>query len=199
MESVQNIEFPEINDQFASNFGKFKNLAELKKSIREGLTLKKEQAESQIVRSEILEKISQATECEIPDILIEQEQKQMLENLKKNVSENLKISFGEYLEKINPVRSYKGKEKLQSEQTSNGIKKTEKEILNSFLLEAQKKVRNYLVLREIGKREKIEVSKEEIKSEVDKRNLDLENLKEYTKEVIRNEKIFQLLEQLTRY
>jgi len=185
MNSVQNIELPEINDQFAKGLGKFENLESLRKNIKEGISLEKKQAESSRLRQEILEKISKEVKCDIPDILVEREQEQMMENLKKQVSEKLKISFTDYLGKT---------------------KKTEKEILNSLLAEAQKRVKNFLVLSEIGKKENIEVSEEEIKKEMDKmlkqyavieqtkKDIDPEGLKEYTKEAIRNEKIFRLLE-----
>lgn len=185
--SVQNVEFPEINDEFVKSLGKFDNLETLKENIKQGISLEKEQAESQRLRQEILEKISQSSKSETPEVLIEQEQKQMLENVKKNVEGNLKISFTDYL---------------------NKIKKTEKEILDSFLPQAQKKVKNFLILREIGKREKIEVSEQEVREEIDRvlkrypnveqaeKDLDPERLKEYTKEALRTEKIFQLLENI---
>jgi len=167
--SVQNVELPEANDQFAKSLGEFENLDALKKNIKQGLVLEKEQVETQRVRQEILERISEKIKAEIPDVLIENEQKQMLENLKKMVSERLKIPFEDYLSKI---------------------KKTEKEILDSFLPAAQKKVRNFLVLREIGKREKVEVSEEELA------NLDSGQSKEYSEETLRTEKIFAMLENL---
>ena len=187
MKSVQKIELPEINDDFAKNLGKFKGLLDLKKNIKEGLFLEKEKAESLRLRNEILTKINEKTDFEIPEILIEREQKQMLEEIKKNVSENLKISFAEYLKKI---------------------KKTEKELLESLFSEAKKRVKSFLILREIGKKEQIEASEEEIEEEANKllrkyssveaaKDLDPEKLKEYTKEVIITEKIFQLLESLT--
>jgi len=167
--SVQNVELPEANDQFAKSLGKFENLDALKKNIKQGLVLEKEQVETQRVRQEILERISEKIKTEIPDVLIENEQKQMLENLKKMVSERLKISFGDYLSKI---------------------KKTEKEILDSFLPTVQKKARNFLVLKEIGKREKVRVLEEELA------NLDSGQSKEYSEETLRTEKIFAMLENL---
>ncbi len=185
--SVQNIEFPEINDQFVKGLGKFENLESLKKNIKEGLSLEKKQTESHRLRQEILEKISKEVKCDIPEVLVEREQKQMIENIKKQVSEKLKISFTDYLDKI---------------------KKTEKEISTSFLVEAEKRVKNFLVLGKIGKKENIEISEEEIRKEINKileqyasaeqtkKDLDLEGLKEYAKEAIRNEKTFQLLENL---
>jgi len=156
--SVQNVELSEINDEFAKSLGKFDDLAALKKNIKQDLILEKEQAEKQRARQEILERIGEKTKVEIPDILIENEQKQMLENLKKMVSEKLKISFQDYLGKLG---------------------KTEKQVSDSFLLESQKKVRNYLILREIGKKE-----------------LDSEEIKKYTTETEKIEKTFQSLENL---
>ncbi len=187
--SVQNVEFPELNDRFAQSLGNFGNLTALRENIKKGLNSEKERAESQRVRKEILEKLVQTTECELPEILVKQEKKRMLENFKREVSEKLKISFADYLTKI---------------------KKTEKEILNSFLPQAQKKVRNFLILREIGKREKVEISEAEIREEMNKllkqypnikkaqEKLDPEKLKEYTKEGLRTERIFTMLESLSR-
>ena len=184
--SVQNVEFSEINDEFAKSLGDFKDLNHLKKNIKQGNVLEKEQAETQKLRQEVLNQISKKTDVETPDILIENEKKNMLENLKKMVSQRLKISFGEYLDKI---------------------KKTEKEILDSFDLEANTKIKNFLILQEIGKKEKVEVLDQEIMDEVNKvlrrfpsikeaeKNigLDLQKFKDYTKQVIYNEKIFKIL------
>lgn len=177
--SVQNIEFPELNDKFAKSLGNFESLEALKRSIKEGLGLEKERAESLRLRNEILDKIGQLTKCEIPEALIREKQNQMLDNSKNKVKEQLKIAWQDYLKKIN---------------------KTEKEILDSFLLEARKRIRNFLILREIGKREKIKVSEQEVKKEAGKiltrEPLDLEKLKDYTKEALRTEKTWALLEGL---
>lgn len=147
----------------------------------ERLRAEKERIEKGRVRQEILDKIAQDSEIEIPEILLEAEKNRMLENLKQQAPQILRISFEEYLKKIN---------------------KTEKELLESFLPEVQKRVKVSLVLKEIEKRENIEVSDEEIKTETGKilknhppdQNLDPERLKDYTKEVIRNEKTLAKLE-----
>jgi len=155
--SVQNIELPELTDDFARGLGDFRDLVALKKSVGEGLNLEKEQAERIRWRSEVLERISQQTECEVPENLVLEEQSSMIEKLKKQVPEFFKISFQEYLGKI---------------------KKTEKELSDSFLPLARKKVKNLLILKEVGKKE-----------------LDSEEIKKYTEEE-KIEKIFKLLESL---
>ena len=189
MNSVQRMELPEINDEFAKNLGKFENLIGLKENIKEGIKMEKENLESQRIREEILEKIMGETKSEIPEVLIETEKKRMLEDLKNFVLEKLKLTFEEYLKKI---------------------QKTEKELLDSFSNEAEKKVRSALILKEISKREKIEASEEKIKMAVNeflkdypspekaKKELDLEKLKSYYEEVIGNEKTLQMLEGLAK-
>lgn len=185
VKSVQKVEPPKINDDFAKSLGKSESLEELRKNIKEGLTSEKKQAESQRVRNEILDKISQDTGFEVSKVLIEREQKVMMDNFKQEVSEKINIPLKDYLDKI---------------------KKTEQEIFNSFSEEAKKKVRNFLILREIGKRENIEVSDEEVREEMNKilkhysvsekteKDIDIERLKEYSRGVLKNEKIFALLE-----
>ena len=185
MNSVQKMELPEINDEFAKNLGKFENLISLKENIKEGIEMEKENFESQKIRGEILEKIEKETGGDIPEVLIETEKKRMLEDLKNFVSERLKIKFEDYLAKI---------------------QKTEKELLDSFSNEAEKKVKSVLILREISKREKIEVSEEEIKFAINDflknypvekaKELDLDQLKSYYEETISNEKALQMLEGL---
>ena len=188
MNSVQKMVPPEINDEFAKSLGKFENLTELKKNISEGIKIEKENHESQRIRGEILGKINKETRMEIPEVLVETEKKRMLEDLKRLVSEKLKISLEQYLSQI---------------------KKTEKELLESFRPEAEKKIKYALILREISKREKISASEEEIKMAVNeflknypdtekvKKELDPGQLKSYYEEAIRNEKTLQFLEKLS--
>ncbi len=186
LETVQKMELPELNDEFAQSLGRFENMADLERSIKEGLIQEKEIAERQRVRQEILDKISGLTDFEIPEILIEREKEQMIKNLKKSISQDLKISFEEYLKKIN---------------------KSEQELEKSFSGQAEKRIKNFLILREIGKAENISVSEKEIEQEINKvlkkypdiesaqKGIDYNKLKSYYEDIIRTEKIFQLLEQ----
>jgi trigger factor len=185
IKSVQKVELPELTDDFAKGLGTFKGLEDLKKGIKEGLVLEKEKSETERMRTEILDKITSLSKCEVPEVLLETEKTSTLDDLKKQVLENLKISFEEYLAKI---------------------KKTEKELLESFSDKILKRIKTSLVLKEIANKEKVEVLEDEIKREVDdvlknypdvktaKKQLDLEQLKDYAKEVIINEKAMKILE-----
>lgn len=146
------------------------------------LKQEKERVEKEKCRQEILEKIAKESQIEVPEVLIESEKKRMLENIKQQVPQMLGLSFEEYLKKLN---------------------KTEKDLLDSFSTEAQKRVKNSLVLREIEKQENIEVEEKELQTEMDKISkinpgLDKNQLKEYTESVIKNEKTLQMLESFTK-
>jgi len=173
---------PEIElPSYKEIVGKLKKKpVEVTKEEIEKIKKEKEKWEQEKLRQEILEKIAEKTEIEIPEVLLEQEKLRMMENFKKGVGANLQIGFEKYLKKIN---------------------KTEKEILDSFLPEVEKRVKTSLVLREIGKIEKIEVSEKEIDEDLKKSstpNVQSEQVRNYTKEVLRHEKTFKLLEEFLR-
>jgi len=181
--TVQKVELPELNDDFAKSIGKFDNLDSLRKNVKEGIAMEKEVQEKQRKRSEILERIADKSEVEIPEVLVESEKERIFNNFQEKITQNFKITFKEYLA---------------------SIKDDEQTLKNSFLKEAEKKVKNFLILREIGKKENILVEEKEIEEEANKmmknysidvvKKIDINELKEYIKEVIYSEKVFEKLE-----
>jgi trigger factor len=186
LNSVQKMELPEISDEFAKSLGGFDSLNALRDNIKEGVTIEKGEAEKQRRRSEILDRIAEQSKFEVPESMVEYEQTRLLEDLKNRITQNMKISFEQYLA---------------------AVKQTEAQIKETYKKEAEKRLKEFLVLREIGKRENIQVSEEEADQEVEKSiknyskdqisKIDISQLKEYTKGVILNEKIFQKLENLS--
>lgn len=201
MVSVQKMELPEINDEFAKELGRdarasreagapvlaFDTLVALKQSMKEGIIAEKKEAEKQRKRGDILEKISEKINFELPEVLVNYEKDHLLEDLKNRVTQNVKISFEEYLASV--------------KQTEEGLKQ-------NFQKEAEKRLKGFLVLRQIGRQENIEISDKEVEDEVTKsiknypkeslQKIDIEQLKEYTKGVLFNEKIFQKLENFSQ-
>lgn len=181
---------PEINDEFAKSLGNFQDLSDLKKSIQEGIKKEKELEEKKRIIGEILDKISQKTEVEIPEILIEKEKEFQLQNFKENILKSLKISFEDYLKKIG---------------------KSAEEIENYFYDLSKEFIKRSLILKEIARKEKIEASEEEIKERINQflkrfknveeaeREVDLEKLKLYTEEEVRNDKVLNFLERLVPF
>lgn len=153
----------------------------------ENLRKQKEIAGKEKRRQEIINEIIKKTKVEIPEVLVRKEQENMLEGTKRGVYQNLQMKFEDYLEKI---------------------KKTEEELLESFKEDSEDRIKKYLALREISKRENIKVEDKEIEAKVEetlkdspdresaKKEIDLDSAKTYYKEVIENEKVFNLLEEL---
>jgi trigger factor len=189
VKSVLKMELPELNDEFAKSLGNFENLFALENNIKEGIKAEKEIKEKERKREEILEKIADLIKWDLPDNLVQAEKERLFEEFKFNFSQNSGITFDDYLKNNN---------------------KTEKEIKESLSGPAEKNIKYFLILTEISKNEKIEVSENEINQEINEilkkysgvsfaeKKLDLEKIRHYTEDRIRNEKIFQFLEKLSK-
>jgi len=161
---------------------------ELKKTISDQMQKEKEVMEKQRIRDEILSAIAKDCDWQVPEVLILTEKSRVMEDLKRNVSQSLKISFEDYLKKI---------------------KKSEEELEDSLVPEIINRIKKILVLGEIQKQEKIEAGKEELEKEVNlflehpanqknKESIDRTALKGYLKERIEQEKTLQFLEDLIK-
>lgn len=184
MNLVQERELPVLNDEFAKSLGRFESLSGLKKSIAQGLFREKEIREKQRIRIELIEKVVQESEIETPQELVNQEKQRMLMEFRTSIN-NLGLDFDNYLKEI--------------KMTVDALKK-------NWQKQAEKRVEIALCLQAIAKKENIEVSNEEVKERINQdlkyypnieeveKNIDLEKLKEYTRNIIKNEKVFELLE-----
>lgn len=183
LKEIKTKKLPILNDEFAQSIGKFKTLEDLKKNIKEGLLLEKKQKETERWRLEALEKIIAETKIDLPEILVQNEIEKMIEELKAQL-EKMQLPFDKYLEQI---------------------KKSEEDLKKEFKELAEKRVSSALVLREIASIEKIEASEKEIEEKVNgilsqipetekKEKINQDNLKEFALGIIRNEKVFEILE-----
>jgi trigger factor len=179
---VNRIELPEISDEFAKSLGSFNGIEDLRNSIREGILMEKEIEEREKRKFKILEAILKETNLESPEILINFEKENLYRDLKKSVDQILKISWEDYLKRI---------------------KKTEEEIDSELKEMAKKRIKSFLVLKEIGKKEGITVSEDEVEMRINKelknitpemaKDLDLDEKRGYYRNIIYNEKVFNRL------
>lgn len=181
---VQKRELPDINNEFAKSLGNFDSLDGLKQSIKDGLMQEKEIKEKQRIRIELIEKIAQDSEIDAPDDLVKQELEKMIAEFKIGIA-NMGLDFNRYLKEIN---------------------KSFDELKKDWQKQAEKRVKIGLCIQEIAQRENIDVSDEEVKERINqdlkhypdveqvKKNIDLDALKEYTENILKNEKVFELLE-----
>lgn len=184
IDSVQEKEIPELSDEFAKSLGKFSSIKDVKDNIREGLKKEKEEKEKQRIRMEIVDKIVKNSEMEVPQELIDVELDKMVNELKANVG-NMGLDFNQYLKQVN---------------------KSIEDLKKQWQDQAKKRVKIGLALKKIAEKENIEISDKEVEERINKefqhypnpeevkKQVDLNALKDYTKGVIRNQKVFQLLE-----
>ena len=177
---------PEINDAFVQSLGKFKTLAELRDSIRQGLELEEQEKERQRFRLRLLKEINNQTVCYVPEVLINSE----LETLMASVRDSIEvtgIAWPEYLRQIS---------------------KTEEAMHQELLPQAKERVRLALIIEAIAQKQKIQASDEEVEAEANKylvkyrslakagQDIDSQKLIAQTRDILKNEKVSQYLESL---
>lgn len=187
MKLIQEKKLPELSDAFAQGLGKFENLEALKKNIREGLAMEKDEKERSERRIKIIEAIAAEIQAELPELLINRELDKMLAELRSSI-ERMGLQWPEYL---------------------GHIKKSEEDLRKDWVKDATRRIKIALVLKKIGQAENIEPTKEEIQEAttqtVSRLGLDEEGFKkidrtaflEYNTTIARNEKVFKFLENIT--
>lgn len=78
--SEKDDKLPELNDEFARSLGKFKDVADFRNSISDGLHMEKEFRERDKARIKVLEEIIKDSQIDVPDIMIEKTLNQMAGN-----------------------------------------------------------------------------------------------------------------------
>lgn len=183
---VQEVQLPEFNDEFAKNLGQFDTAEALKNNVKEGIKHEKEHKEKDRLRRQAIEEVAKKATMEIPEILIEKEIEKMMAEFKDGATQ-LGLGFEEYLVHL---------------------KKSEAELKSEWRDQAINRVRVSLCLREIATKEKIDASESEIEEESNKllkqfqsvdqaqKSFDINALKDYTKSILKNEKVFEYLEKI---
>jgi len=186
MKLVQKREIPEVNDNFAKSLGEFKNIEELKKNIKEGLTKEREMKNKEKRRGEISEKIIEKATVKLPEILIDEELHKMTHELEAQI-QGAGMQLDQYLEQM---------------------KKTKEDLRKDWKPQAEKRLKISLALEQIAKDEEVSIGSEKIEEEMNKtlqyykgakdakKNIDTKRLYDYTKAVLQNEKVFRILEKI---
>lgn len=146
MKKVDEMELPEWTPEFIKSIvGEEKTLDDLKKFTRENLEQDKKHEEKVRRENEFLEKLIELTKVEIPDALLEEEIDGMIEEFKNELSER-GVPFDKFLEST--------KKKIEDLREDR-----KKEAMNRLTLR--------FGLQQLFEQEKIEVTPEELKKEVD--------------------------------
>lgn len=176
---------PKLDDEFARSVGDFKNLEDLKKNMRQGLKHEKETRQKQATRLRILEEIAKKVDLKIPESLIKAELDKMQDELAQQVSQ-MGMTLDQYMEQA---------------------KKNLEEVREGWRDKAKERVVSAIILHAIADAEDVEIPEEELEKEANKylqrfgdteeaqKEIDPARLRSYIRGILKNEKVFELLEQ----
>jgi trigger factor len=183
--TVKEKQLPPINDELAQDISdKYKNLEDLKKDIREKLERHAAQRVREHSISQLLDKVAAGATIALPKSMLEHELADEWESFLGRVRSDEK----------NVLRELSRQDK------------TKESVLEEWKPAAEKRLRLQLVVAEMARRENIEVSAEEmdsrVKEDAEARNITFEqakemmsrnNLMEYIRFDLKNEKLYDLL------
>lgn len=157
---IKRKQLPELDDEFAKDVSEFDTLDEFKDDLKKQLGTRKEQEGKAAREAALVDKIGESAEIEIPESMIKGEVENMVrdfDNRLRSQGMNLDMFLGFSGQTVDDLRA-----QMQGD--------------------AEKRVRNNLVLEQIAKAEKIEVTKEEVNKEL----ADMAEAYKRTPEEIRN-------------
>ncbi len=170
LNGIENIELPELDDEFAKDVSEFDTLAEYKKDIKAKIEKRNADEADHMVEEQLLSGIIGAIEGDIPECMFDNEAENMFHDYENRLMQQ-GISMEMYLQ-------YSGmtKAKMQEE----------------LRPQAERQVKATLALEAIAKAEKFELTDEEVNAEyqrvADSYQIDVEKAKEVIPEdVIRKD------------
>ncbi|MDD2352937.1 MAG: trigger factor [Candidatus Caldatribacteriota bacterium] len=142
---IKEKELPPLDDDFAKSAGEYKNLDELKQHIKKQLEERaKYQAENEF-NDNLMEKVAEKTNIEVPEVLIDKQVERMLNNLKEDLK-NRNMTLEDYY-KI--------------------IKADEEKVKKEYKVIAEKQVKKELIIDKIIEDDKISATEEDINKKIE--------------------------------
>jgi trigger factor len=177
LKELKEKELPELNDDFAREVSEFETLAELRASLEERFQKEAQQKTKENKQQALLEELLKHVEVELPETMIEQEIDNMLTQTAIRLSQQGLDVKKVFTPDLIPQLRQRSRD------------------------EAIERLKRSLVLEEIGKRESITVSDEEVAARVkeileqysQKEDIDQQRLQEVVKNELLTEKIIDWL------
>ena len=144
IKEVKRNELPELNDEFASEVSDFDTLDEYKADIRKKLQEKKEQDAKVENENNVIEKVVENAQMELPQPMVDTQAGEMVENYARRLqSQGLNI---------NDYMKYTGM--------------TPEKLMEQMRPEAEKRIKTRLVLEKVVEVENVEVSDEKLDEQI---------------------------------
>ena len=143
---IKTKELPELNDEFAQDVSEFDTLDAYKEDLKKHLEVEKENDAKRTKEDEAIKKIIEKSAMDIPEAMIETQCENMINEFAQRIQQS-GLSMDQYMQ-FSGMTLDKLKEQVRPE--------------------AETRIKSSLVLEQIAKDEKIEVSDEEVQAEIEK-------------------------------
>ena len=143
---IKTKELPELNDEFAQDVSEFDTLDAYKEDLKKHLEVEKENDAKRTKEDKAIKKIIEKSSMDIPEAMIETQCENMINEFAQRIQQS-GLSMDQYMQ-FSGMTLDKLKEQVRPE--------------------AETRIKSSLVLEQIAKDEKIEVSDEEVQAEIEK-------------------------------
>ena len=137
-------ELPELDDEFAQDVSEFDTLAEYQESVHKKLIERKENEAKRLKENEVIEKIIEGSQMEIPDAMVQTQAETMVDEFSSRIAQ----------------------QGLSMEQYMQFTGMTQDRLMEQMKPDALKRIQSGLVLEAIAKAENIEVAQEDVDAEI---------------------------------
>ena len=146
VKEIKEKELPELDDEFASEVSEFDTLAEYREDVKKNLTERKEKNAKNQKEDAVIDAIINDSDMEIPDAMIETQQKQMVDDFAQRMQMQ-GINMEQYFQLTGS--SYDA-------------------LLEQVKPQAEKRIKSRLILEAVVAKEGIEASEEEYEKETER-------------------------------
>ena len=144
VKEIKEKELPELDDEFASEISEFETLEEYKEDVKKNLTEKKEKDAKAARENEAVDAAVNASEMEIPDAMLETQQRQMVDEFAQRITMQ-GMSMEQYMQ-------FTGANYQQ--------------LIDQVKPQAEERIKSRLVLEAIARAENITASEEDFEEEM---------------------------------
>lgn len=142
--AIREKQMPEIDDKFAADVSEFDTLADLKKDIKAKIKAEKEAEAERELENKLVEAVVEKSQCDVPECMVNNQINRAIEEMKRALTSQ-GMSYDMYL-------AYTGM--------------TDEKLRESRKADTEKQIKSSLVLAEIVKKEKIEVTEADFDEKV---------------------------------
>ncbi len=145
VKEIKEKELPELDDEFASEVSEFETLAEYKEDVKKNLTEQKEKDAKNAKEEAAVKAVVEASEMEIPEAMLETQQKQMVEEFAQRIT----------------------MQGLSMEQYFQFTGTSYERLVEQVKPQAEERIKSRLVLEAVAKAENLEATEEDYEKELE--------------------------------